>query len=109
MRRILHCYASPWEHEEVLIVGTRPGLRALRDALEEALGDGDGTGAAAVEAGDGEGYAALVVVAEEAQMPRMLMPYSETDDRTDDGMLPAGLFTHERYTALVGRRGPPSP
>ena len=65
---LLHIYAQEREHGSVWIVGTRIGLTALRDAIDQALKAGAGwtpSGYVAeghfVMASDGEGYDVRVI------------------------------------------------
>jgi pyruvate/2-oxoacid:ferredoxin oxidoreductase beta subunit len=54
----MHLISQFYEHGEAYITGTEAGLLALRDAIEEAILNGDGK--AAVFSTDGEGYRVVV-------------------------------------------------
>lgn len=54
----LHIYGQFCWHSDANIRGTREGLTALRDAINDALETGEGK--AAVVASDGEGYPVIV-------------------------------------------------
>lgn len=55
----LHIYGQFVPHDRATIRGNRGGLRALRDALTEAL-EGASTASAQVMVNDGEGYEVLI-------------------------------------------------
>ena len=56
---ILHVHAQLAWHDDAVLVGNEEGLRALREAITEALESGEG-GHANVTAADGEGYQVVV-------------------------------------------------
>ena len=65
---LLHIYAQVHEHDGAWIVGSRIGLTALRNAIDQALKDGSGWTASGYEAegdyvmaSDGEGYDVRVI------------------------------------------------
>jgi hypothetical protein len=54
---VLHLYALEWEHGDAYVVGNREGLRLLRDAIKDALQEGEGqTTYFGPFAEDGESY-----------------------------------------------------
>lgn len=61
----LQVYGQPWENMPAKIVGTREGLRALRQALEDVL-SGEQAPDVRLAAYDGEPYALRVEMADEA-------------------------------------------
>lgn len=52
--RLLHLYAQPAWHDDAWIVGNRAGLKALAQAIQNALASNEGR--AEVMVADGEGY-----------------------------------------------------
>jgi hypothetical protein len=59
MENILHIYSQVDWHDEAYIVGNPAGLKALRDAIDEALSDRVGTADAYVN--DGEGFRTIII------------------------------------------------
>lgn len=77
----LHLYPQAFWHGDAALVGTRKGLEALRDALNEALAK-DAPASAEMFAADGEGYTVHVIPADPDLMGRTRCPY--TDDVARD-------------------------
>lgn len=81
--RLLQLYTQPAWHEDAWIVGNRPGLEALVQAIQNALSSGEG--AAEVFAADGEGFT-LRVRLDNAPMSspswmKRAMPYTDESAR----------------------------
>lgn len=73
----LHIHQPGGPHEGARIVGTASGLRAFRDALNDALGEPD-LEFAAVDAA-GEGYGVRVQRVTRRQMDDFSVPYVNRD------------------------------
>ena len=73
----LHLYAQETYHQEAFIVGTRPGLEALKRAIDKALMEGQGDEEVFVS--DGEGYSVVVLLKEEEEeafWDKVAVPYT---------------------------------
>lgn len=72
--RRLHVYGPDQWHGETFVVGNRAALKALREALDEALETGSGLSLA--YAADGEGFACgVVLVEDEGVWEEVALPY----------------------------------
>jgi len=99
MPPLLHLYAQPWSHAEAWVVGTEDGLRALREAIDRALG-AEGSSRAEAMTQDGEGYRVLVAKVE-GERPDLLLPYAEATSETGKGEHPLRLVGTSRYQTLM--------
>ena len=71
----LHLYAQETYHQEAFIVGTRPGLEALKRAIDKAFMEGQGE--AEVSVSDGEGYTVVILLKEDgAFWDKAAVPYT---------------------------------
>lgn len=59
MENELHAYSQDSWHDDLVVAGDEEGLKALRNAIDEALQEGHGQSGVFVN--DGEGYRALVL------------------------------------------------
>lgn len=75
MNMLLHIYAQEIWHEPGYIIGTPEALLSLRDAITAALRTGRGDMESFVC--DGEGYTVHVLAVLEAQMHRLVAPYTD--------------------------------
>lgn len=71
----LHVYGQAQWHSEVTIEGTRDGLKALRDAIDQALRTNREGLSDHLYAGDGEGYRAIVRVCTGDHVKEAILPY----------------------------------
>lgn len=71
----VHIHAQTMWHSEATIEGTREGLKALREAIDEALRRNGEAESPTLFAADGEGYRARVRVRTSAQMQDAILPY----------------------------------
>jgi hypothetical protein len=62
-------------HSPAIVEGTRDGLRALRDAIDEALRSNREGMSKHVYAGDGEGYSVIVRMRTADQIREAALPY----------------------------------
>lgn len=69
----LHIYAQFSWHDDAVIVGDEGALRALRDAIDAAIGAGSAS-ARVTFADDGEGYRVRIVRRPTTDLP---MPYTD--------------------------------
>jgi hypothetical protein len=97
---LLHVYGPQFWHDNVYIVGNEDALGALRDALTAVIDSG--RGACLSFASDGEGFAAVVLKADQEQIDKLAMPYSDEVAReAGRGEWPDSLITADEYTALI--------
>lgn len=72
----VHIYGQGSWHSQASIEGTRSGLKALRDAIDEALRTNrEGETRPHLYAGDGEGYRTIVRVRTAEQIQEAVLPY----------------------------------
>lgn len=71
----VHIYGQGSWHSEAAIEGTRGGLKALRDAIDEALRTNREGQTVHLYAGDGEGYRTIVRVRTGDQVREAILPY----------------------------------
>lgn len=83
----LHIYAQFTWHDDAVIVGDEGALRALRDAIDAAIGSGSAS-ARMTFTGDGEGYRVRVVCRPVTGLP---MPYTD-ELAADDSPFPSDLI-----------------
>jgi hypothetical protein len=83
MKDGLHIYSAASEHDEVIIIGTHDGLRALRDALTAAI-ERNGPKKACVFASDGEGYWVCIAPVDPATFDSMAEHYGIARSIADD-------------------------
>ena len=93
MKDGLHIYPSACEHDEVTIIGTPDGLRALRDALTAAI-ERNGPKKAIVFANDGEGYWVCIAPVDPGTFDDMAEHYSCARSIADDFKV-GGKWPHE--------------
>lgn len=85
--QLLHVYGQTSWHDEAWIVGDRPALQALRDAIDAALHSEKGFAATTMFVSDGEGYSLVVIAADQGTIDTLHLPYidkiagDEEDDR----------------------------
>jgi hypothetical protein len=74
----IHVYSPFLWHQDAKIIGTRPALEALRDALNHALAN---QGDAYIETftNDGEGFDLIVKMVNEAEAENLAMPYTDPE------------------------------
>lgn len=70
----VHVYPQLMWHCTASIIGTREGIEAVRDAINEALAKND-RASAEVMASDGEGYDLIIEVIDEALFDTLYPPY----------------------------------
>ena len=92
MTNTLHIYAQEYWHTDALVFGTEEGLRALRDAIDAALRNGEGHTTSFCT--DGEGYGVSMYLCDESELDALPLPY--TDDVAADK-------DHARWKVLVKR------
>ena len=71
----VHIYGQGSWHSQASIEGTRSGLKALRDAIDEALRTNREGETIHLYAGDGEGYRTVVHVRTAEQIQEAALPY----------------------------------
>lgn len=71
----LHIYAQSMWHSDAVLEGTREGLRAVRDAIDEALRTNREGISKHLVAGDGEGYSVVARVRTAEQIREGALPY----------------------------------
>ena len=71
----LHLYPGQIWHDNGFIVGDKAGLLNLRKAIDDALANEDGIGAAQVFVTDGEGYHCFVIKTDD--MDSLTAPYTD--------------------------------
>lgn len=71
----LHIYGQSMWHSEASIEGTRDGLKALRDAIDEALRTSREVRTEPLFTGDGEGYRTVIRIKSADQIRDAILPY----------------------------------
>ena len=94
----VHVYGPLYEHGDAYIVGSRNGLKALRNAIDRAL-NGEVDSVAPMMAADGEGYNLFIATEDKPFMwDQLQLPY--TDGREQGAALhPVELIL--KYDQLV--------
>jgi hypothetical protein len=91
----LHIYGQSYFHEHAFIVGNTEALRALRDAIDDALETGTVVSGITAFTADGEGYEVKVYREEDKEYwDNASLPYTDRtifSDR-DDAIGPWDLF-----------------
>lgn len=85
----LHIYAQGAWHDSAYIVGTREGLHALRDAVNDALEMEGQSRSATVFTSDGEGFHVHVIRETEDGMLRYVLPYTDAMAKDADTESPS--------------------
>lgn len=102
---LLHLYAQSFEHAEAWVVGSKEGLKALRDVIDKVLTGDEASECADVEVVDGEGYKLLVVQTDKKELYKkeVSLPYANA---TYQGKYPIVLVGPSRYRELMLRPEP---
>lgn len=74
----LHLYAQSQWHDDAYLVGNRPALTALRDALTRLLDGSASTETLLVYANDGEGYDLLARLVDQPVFDALTAPYTDS-------------------------------
>jgi len=84
---IVHLWPGAAFHESGFIVGSKAGLKCLRDCIDSAINN-NAPEKVEVEVVDGEGYDIIVIPSEERI--RLAVPYTETyaKERRDTAIYP---------------------
>jgi len=73
---MLHVYAAEYPHGDVYIAGTTEALKALRQAIDEAI-EHNKSISEEFFTNDGEGFGVLVATVDEATVSSYVEPYAE--------------------------------
>ena len=74
----LHIYAQDCWHDEAWIAGNRDGLVKLRNAIDKAIVDGNGS-SKRVFTNDSEAYQVKVIKLTDEQLGKLYLPYTDKD------------------------------
>lgn len=102
---LLHVYGQYEWHNTVWIVGDPDALTALRDAINDALVNREGS--AETMTSDGEGYHAIVLKRGREDIDTLCLPYT-SPICIPSGVHPQKLIPVQQHRALLGIT-PPSP
>ena len=112
---LLHVYGQYCNHDSAHIVGNVEGLRALRDAIDQALAvrqsdvfssaspqPSPAAASTNVFADDGEGYTVLVAVTDEPRLDGLALPYAAEEFQPHSPE--RGKQLHNNLVALFGSK-----
>jgi hypothetical protein len=94
--KLIHIYGQQFFHDDAFIIGTREGLTALRDAINEALEKGRAV--TEVFVNDGEGYDICIALNDSNCLSpfwnKLAVPYADemASEKREDALQPRSIW-----------------